>query len=397
MNRHHPVAGAACSLAVFAAVATLSLSPRAQEPKQEQKPASAIPECKEMTKTPSGLEIGFLKKGNDEAPPELADVVEVHYTGWLVDGTKFDSSRDRGQTSEFACNGVIKGWTEGLQKMTPGSRCKLIIPPDLAYGAAGRPSIPPNSTLVFDVELLKVVRMPKCRPANKEAQQETKSKIKWETVKAGDGKAVPAGKGLSLRYAYWTKDGQLVDCSEKQKGNRIGGTLDALPAPFLAEVVANCTLGSIVRAEVPKESFPNTGDTTIWELELVAINDLPEFRDLDPQKTVTTQSGLQYEVIAAGEGTAPTATDTVSAHYSGWLTDGKGFDSSYARGAPTQFPVRGVIRGWTEGLQLMKPGGKFLFRIPSALGYGAQGAGGTIPPNATLIFLVELVEVVKAR
>ena len=79
-------------------------------------------------------------------------------------------------------------------------------------------------------------------------------------------------------------------------------------------------------------------------------------------------------------------------HYSGWTTDGKMFDSSHARGEPTEFPLNRVIAGWTEGLQLMKPGAKFLFQIPPELGYGAKDSG-TIPANSTLIFFVELVEV----
>ena len=99
-----------------------------------------------------------------------------------------------------------------------------------------------------------------------------------------------------------------------------------------------------------------------------------------------------YEVIEPGEGTEPKAADTVSAHYTGWLTDGTVFDSSHARGAPSEFPLNRVIAGWTEGVQLMKPGAKFLFQIPSELGYGAK-ASGSIPPNSTLVFLIELVEV----
>lgn len=106
-----------------------------------------------------------------------------------------------------------------------------------------------------------------------------------------------------------------------------------------------------------------------------------------------TESGLQYEVIEAGEGEHPAATDTVTVHYRGTLVDGKQFDSSYDRGEPTSFPLNRVISGWTEGLQLMKPGAKYRFYIPSELGYGERGAGQSIPPNAALIFDVELLKV----
>ncbi|MCA0445455.1 MAG: FKBP-type peptidyl-prolyl cis-trans isomerase [Bacteroidetes bacterium] len=109
----------------------------------------------------------------------------------------------------------------------------------------------------------------------------------------------------------------------------------------------------------------------------------------------TTASGLQYKVLSAGPGTgkAPAATDTVKVHYKGSLTNGQVFDSSYDRGEPIEFPLNGVIPGWTEGLQLMKEGDKFQFFIPSELGYGPRGAGGVIPPNAILIFDVELLQV----
>lgn len=107
----------------------------------------------------------------------------------------------------------------------------------------------------------------------------------------------------------------------------------------------------------------------------------------------TTASGLKYRILRVGEGKKPAASDTVLAHYRGWLDDGTEFDSSYGRGEPTEFPLNGVIAGWTEGLQMIGEGGMIELEIPSELGYGAQGAGGSIPPNSTLHFDVELVDV----
>lgn len=108
----------------------------------------------------------------------------------------------------------------------------------------------------------------------------------------------------------------------------------------------------------------------------------------------TTASGLQYEILSPGKGTAkPTATDNVTVHYKGTSLDGKEFDSSYSRGEPTSFPLNGVIPGWTEGVQLMTEGAKYKFYIPSNLAYGENGAGGSIGPNETLIFEVELIKI----
>ena len=108
---------------------------------------------------------------------------------------------------------------------------------------------------------------------------------------------------------------------------------------------------------------------------------------------ITTASGLQYKVLKEGTGKQPKATDKVRCHYEGFFIDGTVFDSSVQRGEPAVFPLDGVIVGWTEGLQLMREGGKYRFFIPYKLGYGEGGAGASIPPFATLVFDVELLEV----
>lgn len=107
----------------------------------------------------------------------------------------------------------------------------------------------------------------------------------------------------------------------------------------------------------------------------------------------TTDSGLQYRIIEEGTGLTPSASDTVVCHYAGTLIDGTEFDSSYKRGQPAQFPVGGVIAGWTEALQMMKVGGKWEVFLPSDIAYGARGAGGDIGPNETLIFTIELIDI----
>ena len=109
----------------------------------------------------------------------------------------------------------------------------------------------------------------------------------------------------------------------------------------------------------------------------------------------TTPSGLQYEVLVEGNGEKPGPSDTVQVHYEGTLVNGNVFDSSYSRGVPAEFPLYAVIPGWTEGLQLMNEGSTYMLYLPSDLAYGPSGSPPSVPPNATLIFKVELLSIIK--
>lgn len=115
--------------------------------------------------------------------------------------------------------------------------------------------------------------------------------------------------------------------------------------------------------------------------------------DNAPKSMTTTDSGLRYRILRKGEGKMAKATNRVKVNYHGWLDDGKVFDSSYKRGEPISFGLNQVIKGWTEGMQLVGSGGMIELEIPSALGYGDRGIPGTIPAKATLHFLVELLAV----
>jgi peptidylprolyl isomerase len=234
-----------------------------------------------MTTTPSGLQYDDVVQGTG-ATAQSGQSVTVHYTGWLHDaaapngrGRKFDSSKDRGEPFEFDLDAgmVIRGWDEGVQGMQVGGTRVLTIPPELGYGARGAGGvIPPNATLVFEVELL--------------------------------------------------------------------------PTP--------------------------------------------------------ERPSLQMTDVVQGTGATAEAGQSVTVHYTGWLFDesapqqrGRKFDSSKDRGDPFEFDLGAgmVIQGWDQGVQGMKVGGTRVLVIPAHLGYGARGAGGVIPPNATLVFEVDLLAV----
>ncbi len=236
--------------------------------------------------TDSGLVYVLVEEGTGEMP-EPGDLVDVHYTGTLEDGTVFDSSIDRGEPISFVLGlgQVIAGWDEGIGLMQVGEKAQLIIPPALGYGAAGSgESIPPNSTLIFDVELV---------------------------------------------------------------------TITAAP-------------------DAPTE---------------VADDDYE-----------TTTSGLQYFDLQVGEGDLPADGAQVSVHYTGWLEDGTRFDSSIPRGQPFTFTLGdpGLIPGFNEAVASMTTGTLRQVVIPPDLAYGSSGAGGIIPPDATLIFEIELIDFTAA-
>lgn len=278
--------------AAFLAVASLAM---AQQPKQQPKAAPAkttgsaqVQPKKELNveyTTPSGLKYKITQKGTGKQATAGSSVA-VHYVGTLADGTKFDSSRDRGQPINFKLGQgrVIKGWDEGIALLQVGDKAVFTIPPALAYGANPIGPIPANSTLTFEVE--------------------------------------------------------LVDVLEPAK-------------PWV----------------------------------------------LGKSDTLSTASGLKYIVVKRSTDSSAVKAENgkvVSVHYTGFLLNGKVFDSSIERGQPISFELgKGmVIRGWEEGIALMKTGEKMRLIIPAELGYGSQGAaGGAIPPDSKLIFDVELVAV----
>jgi FKBP-type peptidyl-prolyl cis-trans isomerase len=377
---------------------------------QDKPKASDIPADKEVVTTASGLKYSVLVAGKEGKHPKTGDKVKVHYTGWLVDGTKFDSSRDRGAPTTFTVGQVVQGWNEALALMTVGARWKLTIPPALGYGERGSPPvIPANATLIFDVELLDIrfaPVLPTFHPCDAAAQKTTPTGLKYEVLAEGAGESPAPTETAELKYAFWNTKGELVDCSAKNEQTLKARAVD-LALPFMKEAFALLKPGARIRFEVkPELGFGDkavgpalpANSTTIWEIELVRVVKplpVPEFSMPDEAKVKTTASGLKYEVIAEGDaaGASPKMGERVKVHYAGWLPDGTLFDSSYQRGEETVFPLGGVIAGWNEGLALMKPGATYKFVIPPALAYGKRGAPPKIAPDATLVFLITLVKI----
>ena len=260
--------------------------------------------------------ITFITEVQGEgAKPKAGDYVKVHYTGTLLDGTKFDSSVDRGQPFVFQLGQgqVIPGWDKGIPLFNVGGKGKLFLPSTMAYGANGAGEmIPANAPLVFEIEVLEILD----------------------------------------EAAY-----------EQSQRDQISG--------LIANYI-NQNFKDQVAIDAPK-------------LEAYAKEKGYEFEK--------TASGLMIVKQKAGEGKFPVpGKNQVSVHYTGTLLDGTKFDSSVDRGQPFTFPIGGqrVIIGWDEGLMHFQKGGKGILLIPSSLGYGTRGSGGSIPPNSPLVFEVEI-------
>ncbi|MCG3133588.1 MAG: hypothetical protein HMLKMBBP_00787 [Planctomycetes bacterium] len=377
---------------ITAALLVLALAPAARS---EDKGGAAPAE----ETTPSGLKIKVLEAGGAGKSPKMGDPCTVSYRGWLDDGTEFDASAKHGGPATFQVGNLIAGWNEALQRMTKGARWELVIPPAIGYGAQQSGAIPPNSTLHFELTLHDFWSR---TTLDASKAKELYSGVTYEIDVPAKGEAPGPDDAFELKLAAWDKEGKLLICTE-MNGQSFSGRRADLALPFLKKAPDVMGPGCTARFEVPNsESFGDkpggpAGPTT-WEIRMgktAKPQAVPKFEMPAPEKLKKTASGLQYEVIKEGPdgGKSPTLASRVTVHYAGWLTDGTCFDNSYQRAFPTGFPLRGVVTGWQEGLQLMKPGSVYKFVIPANLGYGTRGSPPTIPPNATLVFQVELIEV----
>lgn len=210
------------------------------------------------------------------------------------------------------------------------------------------------------------------------AKESSPSKPATDTEKASYSIGQQIGRGLQS---------QKINVDVKVLGEAISDVLAGRPSR-LSEAEMQASLEKMQEEMQKKLAESAKENKTAGEKYLAENKKKPGVK--------TTKSGLQYKIISEGKGSSPSDDATVKVHYRGTLLDGTEFDSSYKRNAPAEFPVGGVIAGWTEALKMMKPGAKWELSIPSDLAYGSRGRPG-IPANSVLNFTVELVEVVKAK
>jgi FKBP-type peptidyl-prolyl cis-trans isomerase len=325
--------------------------------------------------TASGLKYVDVVAGTG-ATPATDDWVTVQFTATLEDGTLIGASSTRGGPTNIPLADLAKevaGWAEGMRTMKVGGIRELVVPPNLAYGDQGAGNvIPPNATLIFVVEMINT------RPA---------PQVDIKDVVVGTGAEAKDGMMVKVDFTGTLTNGTVFESSVGQQpvefmlGAQQGG-------PGWDQGLQGMKVGGKRTLTVPADlAYGPQGNgstippnaTLIFEIELL---------DVQPPEQV------KIEDIQVGTGAEAISGKTITVNYTGTLTDGTVFDSSYGRQPFTlQLGAGQVIPGWDQGLLGMKVGGKRKLTIPPSLGYGAQGAGSTIPPNATLIFEVELLDV----
>lgn len=378
-----------------------------EEATGEEEPVVQATAVADLNTAPA-VEIEYIETEAGSGPqPKTGDTVRVHYTGTLEDGTIFDSSAEGDPISfELGQGAVIPGWDQGIAMMHEGGKATLVIPPELAYGASGSGTIPPNSTLTFDVELVEVIPAPEPADIAEEDYEMTESGLRYFDVEPGAGDPPEAGDSVSVHFNAWLED-----------GTPIGSTAGGPPAPLqvgmgqvfpgLEEGISTMRVGGVRQMVIPPElAFGEQGSPTIppnstiiIEATLVNIIETPEasvFPEIDESEYEEMESGVKYYDVVVGDGDMPQPGQQLQVHYTGWLEDGTKFDSSIDRGQPFPFPlgVGAVVAGWDEGVATMRVGGVRILVVPPELAYGAEGAGGgLIPPDATLVFEVHLLDV----
>jgi peptidylprolyl isomerase len=357
-------------------------------------------------KTASGLEYTITSKGNGKKPV-VGDKVKVHYTGTLLDGTKFDSSVDRGQpfTFELGMGRVIKGWDEGIALLNVGDKASFVIPAELGYGPQANGKIPANSILKFDVELLDIIAAPKPWDMTGKKVETTQSGLGYVMFAKGkNGKKPVKGDKVKVHYSGFFTDGKKFDSSVERgepiefqvgKGQVIKGWDEGLMLLGVGDKAKFIIPYSLAYGEQGRGPIPPKSDL-IFDVELIDVKETvkPVAFNIDGKDVNETASGLKYIVAEKGTGKEAGNGAKVKVHYTGYLENGDIFDSSIERGQPFEFTIGAnqVIKGWDEGVALMQVGGKYRFIIPYQLAYGEKGYG-PIPEKAKLIFDVELLEV----
>lgn len=364
-------------------------------PKKSTAPADVAAPPADAVKSETGLASKLLKKGTGTENPTANDGVVAHYTGWTTDGKQFDSSRDRGLPTPFALDGVIPGWTEGLQLMVVGEQRRFWIPEDLAY--KGQPG-QPKGMLVFDVELLEIKKGP-AAPTNLTAPEDapkTESGLGYKVLKKGSDGAKPGSNDIiKMDFFTWDSKGARVMAPSLQGQEPRDIPMSQLPVPGLVEGLKMMTKGEKRRLWIPKELSFKQGpqsEAIVIDVELLEIKPDPNAAPAEiltaPADAKKIKTGVAYTILKASDAKeSPASTDIATVAFKGWEANGKFIVDSAQQPRSAEMPVNSApLKAFSDILPQMKKGEKRRLWIPAAEGFARQ------PGVSDLVFELELID-----
>jgi len=359
----------------------------------------------------SGLKYIFFDINKKAEKADSGDVVYVHYVGKLADGTPFDESYSRKEPLRFplGVGRVIKGWDEGIQLMHVGDSAQLTIPPEIGYGERDMGQIPPNSTLIFTVKLVKLEKA--IKPYNVAGLDTISldSGLKYILVKKGKGRLKSKdGDRVKMNYVGYLANGKKFDASFDRSGplSLVLGRHQVIKGWEMG--LQNMKVGEKRRLIIPYQLgygekghppvIPANSDL-VFDVEMVGLfpDAIPKPFDVAGMDTITTKSGLQYIITKHTEGTAIVNNDTIFVKYVAYFEDGKILESTYERGDSLKIitGTKTMIPGLIEAVGYLKEGEKARVIIPYQLGFGEAGRPPVIPQKTTLIFDIYIQKVIS--
>jgi peptidylprolyl isomerase len=355
--------------------------------------------------TDSGLQYYISEEGDGQVADD-GQLLMVNILGWMEDGTEITNSAAFGEPIPLpvgTTTGLI-GLDEALTYLSTGSNARFVLPADLVAGPDGAPGPLPPGNVAFVIEVVEIIDGPPEAPQSVDEGDYTVTEngIKLYDLEDGDGPAVESGQHISVHFTGWFEDDTLINSTAGQPPfDFVVGTDQAFPGwnEGLLGMKSGGTRQLVIPPELAVETFGPQGNpdnsVLIFEVEVLEIIEGPPEppQAVDEGDYTVTDSGLKIYDLEEGDGPVVEPGQQVSVHYTGWLEDGTSFDSSIGS-QPFSLVVGtgSVIQGWDEGLLGMKLGGRRQLIIPADLAYGEDGSG-PIPPNAVLIFEVEIVDV----
>jgi len=374
--------------------------------KQIQAPFDTAIPPGDAIKTADGLACKKITTVADGPTPGKNDLIKVHYTGWKATGeTMYSTTAKNGQPMQMSMQGVPPGFAEGLAMMHKGEKAMLWIPPEIGYRDTAKPPNPEK--MAYEVELIDIIPAPPV-PTDLGTPPATATKTPGGSsmlvVKPGTGTDKPRYfDTVAFNSTAWDSDGNQIESTENGPQKHPQTQQPFRVSKGLEDAIEQLVVGERARFWIAKDQLESrepvkaSGLVTV-EIELTDLQKsaaeppaAPKDVAAPPADAKKTAKGVFYKILKKGKagGKAPTTTDTVSVNYTGWHTDGRMFDSSIIRGKPTEFPLTGVIQGWTDGLQQIHVGDSARFWIPESMAY--QGRPGK--PGGMLVFDIDLLEI----